>query len=70
MVKAFEWRHEDFEYAEASDMPAPVDKNSILLLASVLIASETTGHLRDPAIINYLFKSVYDLTDIHEDGYQ
>ena len=70
LVKAFEWRHEDFEYAEASDMPAPVDKNSILLLASVLIASETTGHLRDPAIINYLFKSVYELTDIHEDGYQ
>lgn len=71
IVKAFELRHEDYEYSETSEeMPPPLDKDSIMLLASILIASETTGHLRDPAIINYLFKSVYELTDIEEDGYQ
>ena len=69
-MKAFEFRHEDFEYAEASEqMPPPLDKNSIMVLASVLIASESTGHLRDPAVINYLFKSVYELTDFGEDGH-
>ena len=34
-----------------------------------MIANETTGHLRDPAIINYLFKSVYELTDFDEESY-
>ena len=46
-----------------------MDKESILILANVMIANETTGHLRDPAIINYLFKSVYELTDFDEESY-
>lgn len=64
LVKAFELRHETYEYAEKKDdVPLPLDKDSIMLLASVLISSETSGHLRDPAVINYLFKSVYELVD-------
>ena len=31
-----------------------------MLLAQVLVSSETTGHLRDPAVINYLFKGVQE----------
>jgi len=48
----------------------PLDKDSIMLLASILISNETTGHLRDPMVINYLFKSVYELVDFDEDSYQ
>ena len=46
-----------------------MDKESILILANIMIANETTGHLRDPAIINYLFKSVYELTDFDKESY-
>ena len=62
LVKAFEWRHHNFEVEDKSE-PLPLEKELIMLLASVLIASETTGHLRDPAVINYLFKSVFELSD-------
>ena len=51
-------------------MAPPLDKDSIMLLASILISNETTGHLRDPMVINYLFKSVYELVDFDEDSYQ
>lgn len=65
LVKAFELRHEDFEYAEKSDeVPVPLDKDSIMLLASVMISNESSGHLRDPEVINYLFKSVYELVEV------
>lgn len=71
LVKAFEMRHEMFEYQEdGENAPLPLDKESIMIMASILIASETSGHLRDPAVINYLFKSVFELTDFDEDGYQ
>jgi len=71
LVKSFEVRHEDYEYSEVNEeVPLPLDKDSIMLLASILIASETTGHLRDPAVINYLFKSVFELTDYDENSYQ
>jgi hypothetical protein len=70
LVKAFELRHEDFEYAEKGEgVPLPLDKESIMLLASVLISSETTGHLRDAMVINYLFKSVFELTDSDTNSY-
>ena len=70
LVKAFEFRHEDFEYSEVRDnTPLPLDKESIMMLASVMIANETTGHLRDPNVINYLFKSVFELVDSEEDAY-
>lgn len=35
----------------------------------MLVSSESTGHLRDPQIINYLFKSVYELTDADENSH-
>jgi hypothetical protein len=41
-----------------------------MLLASVMIANETTGHLRDSAVINFLFKSVYELVDVDNESYQ
>ena len=40
-----------------------------MLLASVMIASQSSGHLRDPAVINYLFKSVFELVDYDEENY-
>ena len=71
LVKAFEVRHANFEHAEKEEEEAlPLDKDSIMLLASVLIASETTGHLRDPLVINYLFKSVFELVDFDSQSYQ
>jgi len=71
LVKSFEWRHEDFEYTEKKDIVAPpLNKDSIMLLASVMISNETTGHLRDSQIINYLFKSVFELVDFDEDYYK
>ncbi len=41
-----------------------------MLLASVMIANETTGHLRDAEVINFLFKSVFEIVDSDEDAYQ
>lgn len=35
-----------------------------------MVSNETTGHLRDNHVINYLFKSVYELTDQDEDSYR
>lgn len=71
LVKSFEFRHDDFEYTEKKDIVnPPLSKESIMLLASVMISSETTGHLRDPQIINYLFKSVFELVDFDEDYYK
>lgn len=70
LSKAFELRHEDFEYADKQEeVPLPLQKEQIMLLAQVLITSETTGHLRDPQIINYLFKSVFELVDSRDDGH-
>jgi len=40
-----------------------------MLLANVMISNETTGHLRDSAVINFLFKSVYELVDHNEEQY-
>ena len=69
-MKAFEIRHENFEYAEKEENePLPLDKESIMLLANVMISNETTGHLRDSAVINFLFKSVYELVDHNEEQY-
>ena len=66
-----EMRHEDFEYSDKRiGMPPPLDKHSIMVLANVLVASETSGHLRDPEVINYLFKSVFELVDFEENGMQ
>lgn len=50
-------------------VPLPLDKENIMILASVMVSNETTGHLRDNAVINYLFKSVYELTDHDENSY-
>lgn len=71
LIKSFELRHAEFEHAENKDeVPLPLEKDSIMLLAGVLNASETTGHLRDPEVINYLFKSVYELVDADELAYK
>ena len=34
-----------------------------------MTASESLRYLRDPAVINYLFKSVYELVDHDDDNY-
>ena len=39
-----------------------------MLLANVMVTNEATGHLRDSAVINYLFKSVFELVDVSEDS--
>ena len=41
-----------------------------MVLANVLIMSETTGHLRNPLIINYMFKSVFELSEFSEESYK
>ena len=38
-----------------------------MVLAHIMVASETTGHLRDGRIINYLFKSVFELVEQNQD---
>ena len=64
-----ECRHEDFEYADQRiGMPPPLDKDSIMVLANVMVANETSGHLRDPELINYLFKSVFEIVDFQENN--
>ena len=63
---AFEIRHNEFEaleYENEEDLLPPLDHSSIMILAHILVASETTGHLRDGRIINYLFKSVFELVE-------
>ena len=71
LVKGFEYRHDIFENADkGEEAPLPLEKEPIMLLASILISNETTGHLRDPLVINYLYKSVYELVDFNETSYQ
>ena len=70
VVTAFEWRHEDYEHSEKKQIVAPpLNKESIMILANVMIANETSGHLRDHLVINYLFKSVFEIIDFEPDFY-
>ena len=35
-----------------------------------MISNETSGHLRNPLIINYLFKSVFEMSEYSENGHK
>jgi hypothetical protein len=41
-----------------------------MILANILISNETSGHLRNPDIINYLFKSVFELVEFTPDSFK
>ena len=72
LITAMEWRHEDFEYAEEQHTVTgpPLTKEHILILANIMISNETSGHLRNPLILNYLFKSVFEMSEYSDDGYK
>ena len=72
VVTALEWRHEDYEHAESNNQVVgpPLAKEHIMVLANIIISNETSGHLRNPLIINYLFKSVFELKEYTEEGYK
>ena len=67
-----QWRHEEFEYAEEQHtvVGPPMTKEHILILANIMISNETSGHLRNPTIINYLFKSVFEMSEYAADGHK
>lgn len=73
LVKAFEFRHDEYEVQEyeGNQIPSPpLAKEHILILANILIENGTSGQLRDPDIINYLFKSVFELVEFTPDSYK
>ena len=40
-----------------------------MVLANIIISNETSGNLRNPLIINYLYKSVFELSEYSDEGY-